>query len=82
MKTNWKNKLKAALEKDEFLEVSTKTQLTKTDKTTSDGVLSVFVSGGLGHILKKKRCVGKLKSRNIDRTVKLDVFGRVRRSVN
>ena len=47
MKTNWKNKLKAVLGKDDFSEVSTKTQLTKTDKTKSVVVSSAFVSGQL-----------------------------------
>ena len=53
IKTDWKNKLKAVLEKDKFSEVSTKTQLTKTDETQSVIVSSVFVSGQLRDISRK-----------------------------
>lgn len=55
MKTNWKNKLKEVLKKDEFSEISAKTPLTKTDKTQMDVVSSVFVSGQLGHISEKTK---------------------------
>lgn len=53
MKTNWKNKLKEVLKKDEFSEMSAKTALTKTDKTKLNVVSSVFVSGQLRHIPEK-----------------------------
>ncbi len=43
-KTNWKNKLKTVLGKDEFLEVSTNSALTKADKTRIKLVSSVNVS--------------------------------------
>lgn len=55
MKTNWKNKLKKVLGKDEISEVSAKTQLTKTDKTKSVVVSSVFVSGQLRDISEKNQ---------------------------
>ncbi len=43
-KTNWKNKLKTVLGKDEFLEVSTNSALPKADKTRIKLVSSVNVS--------------------------------------
>ena len=43
-KTNWKNKLKTVLGKDEFLEVSTNSALAKADKTRIKLVSSVNVS--------------------------------------
>lgn len=53
MKTNWKNKLKEVLKKDDFSEMSAKTILTKTDNTRTNVVSSVFVSGQLGRISEK-----------------------------
>ena len=47
MKTNWKNKLKAVIARTattEKSEVCLKTELTKGDKTSSDVVLSPFVT--------------------------------------
>lgn len=55
MKTNWKHKLKEALKKEEFSEMSAKPALTKTDNTNTNVVSSVFVSGQLGHISEKNR---------------------------
>ncbi len=53
-KTNWKNKLKTVLGKDEFSEVSTNSALTKADKTRIKLVSSVNVSGQLVDTPKKK----------------------------
>jgi hypothetical protein len=47
MKINWKNKLKAVLEKNAFSEVSTNSPLTKADKSPLNLVLSAFVSVNL-----------------------------------
>lgn len=47
MKTNWKNKLKIALEKDKFSEQSLNSALTISDKNLSNKVSSVIVSSNL-----------------------------------
>ena len=52
-KTNWKNKLKTVLGKDEFSEVSTNSALTKADKTRMKLVSSVNVSGQLVDTFQK-----------------------------
>jgi len=52
-KTNWKNKLKKVLGKDEFSEVSTNSQLTKADKTQIKLVSSVNVSDDLVDTFQK-----------------------------
>jgi hypothetical protein len=52
-KTNWKNKLKTVLEKEEFLGLPTNSPLTKADKTRIKLVSSVNVSGQLVDTFKK-----------------------------